>query len=76
MQSFVCMGLHSFSELFPEKSHVGIIFTSAQMGEGDWFPHFQNRLRPQAMFNPLQQQHLLKYDDGARFFKYFISINI
>lgn len=46
------------------------------MRESDWvFFCFQNTLMPQAMFNPLQQ-HLLKYDDRARFFKYFISINI
>ena len=66
------LGLHGFSELFPgEEIRVGII--SLQMRESDFC--FQNRLKPRAMFE-LLQQHLLKYDDRVRFFKYFISVNI
>lgn len=49
---------------FQIRVHVGIIFTSPQMEETDWFPCFQNRLMPPAMFE-LLQQHLLKYGDEA-----------
>lgn len=45
-------------------------FTSPHVGASDLFPHFQNRLRPPAMFK-LLQQHLLKYDDRGETLQIF-----
>lgn len=72
MGRLICtiVGLHGFSELFPGKVSCWNNFISPQTAEGDWSPisKIDSSLKP-------LQRHLLKYD-RARFFKYFISINI